>query len=131
MVISKAYKTEIKPNNKQRTLLERSAGAIGDASLFEIKRQHTYKTAWFGGEVIEVDRFFPSSKLCRMCGSLKENQTLSDRVFQCTCGHVEDRDLNASINLENFGLSTLSSRGIKACGESVRLQDACGQGAVS
>jgi hypothetical protein len=58
--------------------------------------------------------------------------TLGDRIYVCSeCGNMMDRDYNASVNLENYGLSTLSLRGIKACGESVRLRDACGQGAVS
>lgn len=112
------------------------AGAIGDASFAEIKRQLTYKTAWYGGSVVEVDRFFPSSKMCSKCGSLKENLTLRDRIYICDCGNVIDRDLNASINLEKYGLiklqSTDSLSGIQACGESVRLVGACiDQGAVS
>jgi len=107
------------------------AGAIGDASFAEIKRQLTYKTAWYGGEIIEVDRFYPSSKLCRICGNIKEDLRLEDRVYICECGHVEDRDLNASINIENFGVSTLSSRGIQACGESVRLLETSNLRAVS
>ena len=112
------------------------AGAIADASFAEIKRQLTYKTSWYGGSIIEVDRFFPSSKLCSMCGVLKEDLTLDDRIYICDCGNVIDRDLNASINLEKYGLiklnNTDSLSGIKACGENVRLQDACiGQEAVS
>lgn len=105
------------------------AGAIGDASFNAIKRQITYKTAWYGGSVIEVDRFFPSSKTCSVCGSLKEDLTLEDRVYACDCGNIMDRDLNASINLEKYGLiklqSTGSSPGIKACGESVRPVQVC------
>jgi putative transposase len=107
------------------------AGAIADASFSEIKRQLSYKTAWYGGEILDVDRFYPSSKLCRKCGVIKENLSLEDRIFICECGHIEDRDLNASINQEEFGLSTLSSRGIKACGESVRLQEVRDSEAVS
>lgn len=99
------------------------ASAITDASFSEIKRQLKYKTAWYGGEIIEVDRFFASSKLCRKCGILKENLTLKDRIFVCECGHVEDRDLNAAINLGINGLSTLGLRGIQACGESVNPLD--------
>jgi putative transposase len=107
------------------------AGALADASFSEIKRQIGYKTVWYGGEILDVDRFYPSSKLCRMCGVIKEDLSLEDRIFICECGHVEDRDLNASINQENVGLSTLSSRGIKACGESVRLQEVRDSEAVS
>ncbi len=107
------------------------AGALADASFSEIKRQLLYKATWYGGEVLDIDRFFPSSKLCRKCGVVKEDLSLEDRIFICECGHVEDRDLNASINQEEFGLSTLSSRGIKACGESVRLLENANPKAVS
>lgn len=100
------------------------AGAVADASFYEIKRQIQYKTAWYGGSIIEVDRYFPSSKLCSACGTIKEDLTLKDRIYTCDCGLILDRDLNASINLEHCGLDklkhTVSSTGIKACGESVR-----------
>ena len=55
----------------------------------------------FGIEVRIIDRFFPSSKLCRNCGTIKTDLKLSDRVYKCDCGHVEDRDLNAAINIKN------------------------------
>jgi putative transposase len=100
------------------------AGAIGDASFNEIKRQLTYKTSWYGGSIIEVDRFFPSSKMCSKCGQIKEELTLWDRIYVCDCGNNIDRDLNASVNLEKYGLiklnNTDSLSGIQACGESVR-----------
>ena len=99
------------------------AGAISDASFNEIKRQLQYKTSWYGGEVIEVDRFFPSSKTCSNCGTIKEDLTLADRTYTCDCGLVIDRDLNAAINLEKYGLSTLGSRGIKACGENIKFSN--------
>jgi putative transposase len=105
------------------------AGAIGDASFNEIKRQLSYKTGWYGGSVVEVDRFFPSSKMCSKCGSLKEDLTLGDRIYICDCGNIIDRDLNASINLERYGLIRLKDTGgfsgIKACGESVRPVQVC------
>jgi putative transposase len=107
------------------------AGALADASFNEIKRQSLYKTAWYGGEIIDVDRFYPSSKLCRVCGNIKEDLKLEDRIYICECGHIEDRDLNASINIEDFGIDTLSSRGIQACGESVRLLETSDLRAVS
>lgn len=111
------------------------AGAIGDASFYEIKRQLIYKTAWYGGSIIEVDRFFPSSKVCSVCGSLNENLTLENRIYRCDCGNVIDRDLNASINLEKYGLiklnNTDSLSGIQACGESVRLQEVYDSEAIS
>jgi transposase len=70
-----------------------------------------------------------------ICGCLKEDLTLDARIYICDCGNILDRDLNASINLEKYGLIKLkdtdSLSEIKACGESVRLQDAFGQEAVS
>jgi putative transposase len=107
------------------------AKAIQDGSFGEIRRQLEYKAVWYGSELIYLDRFFPSSKRCRKCGKIKRDLTLADRVYLCECGHEEDRDLNSAINAESYGLSTLSLRGIKACGESVRLRSACDFGAVS
>lgn len=52
-------------------------------------------------EVRLVDRFYPSSKLCNKCGKIKKDLKLSDRVYKCECGYVEDRDLNASFNLRD------------------------------
>jgi len=78
------------------------AAALADASFGEIKRQLEYKSAWYGGELFYVDRFFPSSKLCSSCGTIKEDLTLNDRVYSCDCGLTIDRDLNASINLKNY-----------------------------
>jgi len=108
------------------------AKAISDCEWGEIKEQFGYKSIWYGSEILGVPRFFPSSKMCRMCGQIKENLTLKDRIFVCDgCGHTEDRDDQASINMENYGLSTLGSRGIKACGESVRLLEKSDLGAIS
>jgi len=54
-----------------------------------------------GIELRQVDRFYPSSKLCHNCGCLKTDLKLSDRVFKCDCGYIEDRDFNASLNLRD------------------------------
>lgn len=97
------------------------AGAIIDASFSEIKRQMLYKSMWYGGEIIQANRFYPSSKICSICGKKKDNLKLSDRIYICDCGNIIDRDKNAAINLENYGISTLGLSGIKAYGESVRL----------
>jgi putative transposase len=118
-------------NVKGMTKNHHLAKAVSDGSFGEIYRQFKYKALWYGSEIIDADRFYPSSKLCRKCGQIKDDLTLEDRVYTCECGHTEDRDLNASINLEEYGLNTLSSRGIKACGESVRLLDAIDLEAVS
>jgi len=78
----------------------RLAKSIADVSFGEFKRQLEYKAEYNGREIYQVDRFYPSSKLCSNCGSLKEDLTLSDRVYCCDkCGTRLDRDYNASLNL--------------------------------
>ena len=69
----------------------------------EFRRQLAYKVQGSCCEVIVADRWFASSRLCRICGSLHAALTLKERVFQCGgCGHAEDRDLNAARNLERY-----------------------------
>ena len=81
------------------------AKAISQQKFYESKRQMEYKCEKYGIEFIQVGRFFPSSKLCSNCGQIKKNLKLSDRVYHCDCGLHIDRDLNASINLANYGKS--------------------------
>jgi len=77
------------------------AAAIADMSFFEFRRQLIYKCQLYGAKLAIVERWFPSSKLCSNCGSKKETLLLSERVFECnSCGHRQDRDLNAAINLQ-------------------------------
>jgi putative transposase len=76
------------------------AKSISDASFGEFYATLSYKAAWYGKEVVKVDRWFASSKTCSCCGWKNENLTLSDRVFEClACGLKKDRDLNASENI--------------------------------
>jgi putative transposase len=73
---------------------------IADASFGEIRRQLTYKTQWNGGRLVVADRWYPSSKTCSGCGTVKAKLALSEREYHCdTCGLVLDRDLNAARNL--------------------------------
>jgi transposase, IS605 orfB family len=84
------------------------AKAIQEQSFYSFKEILSYKTKWNNIQIIEVPRFYPSSKTCSVCGTIKSDLKLSDRVFVCSeCGNKIDRDLNASINLKNYGLSTL------------------------
>ena len=84
--------------------------AISDMGFYEFRRQLTYKAAMRGGEVVVADRFFPSSKLCSVCGSKLEELSLSVRKWTCpSCGTCHDRDVNAALNLQNLGKSTASS----------------------
>ena len=73
-------------------------------SLYRFKSILKYKAEWYGRVIIEIDRFFPSSKLCNNCGNKKEDLKLSDRVYKCSCGYENDRDLNASLNILKEGL---------------------------
>jgi putative transposase len=79
------------------------ARAIGDASWAEFARQVQYKTDWRGGELVMADRWYPSSQNCSCCHVRNDCLTLADRVFTCGCGHSMDRDLNAAVNLAQWG----------------------------
>ena len=96
------------------------AQAIADVSMYEFRRQITYKGAWYGCDVLLADRFYPSTKRCSRSGHIKAEMDLGTRVYACDhCGLVMDRDLNAAINLEQL-ITTGSSPERYACGESVR-----------
>lgn len=93
------------------------ARAISDASWSEFRSMLEYKAAWYGREVIAVDRFFPSSKLCSVCGTLQKKMPLSVRTWTCdSCGTTHDRDVNAANNLLAAGLA------VSVCGAGVRPQ---------
>lgn len=84
------------------------AKAIQEQSLYSFKTMLSYKAKSKNIQIVEVPRFYSSSKTCSCCGSIKSDLKLSDRVFVCPdCGNKMDRDLNASINLKNYGLSAL------------------------
>lgn len=76
--------------------------AVQQQSLFEFTRQLQYKCSWNGIELRQVSRWYPSSKVCHECGNIKKDLKLSDRVYICKeCGHVADRDYQASLNLRD------------------------------
>ncbi|PYD99116.1 RNA-guided endonuclease InsQ/TnpB family protein [Bacillus cereus] len=72
---------------------------IAKQSFFVFKTWLLTKCEEYGIELRQVDRFYPSSKLCSCCSQKKADLKLSDRVYTCECGNVMDRDLNAAINL--------------------------------
>jgi len=80
----------------------RLARAISDAGWSEFARMLTYKQAWRGGQLVEADRWYPSTRLCPQCGAVNGEMTLADRVFTCGCGHTADRDTNAAVNLARW-----------------------------
>jgi putative transposase len=81
----------------------RLARAISDAGWAEFARLLKYKQAWRGGELVEADRWYPSTRLCPVCAAVNGDMTLADRVFTCDCGHCADRDTNAAANLARWG----------------------------
>jgi len=81
------------------------AGSIQELSLYRFKEILKYKALWYGREVIEVDKWFPSSKLCSGCGYKNQGLSLKDRSWICPeCGLVHDRDLNAALNIKKEGI---------------------------
>ncbi len=93
------------------------ARAISDAAWSEFRGMLEYKAAWYGRDVIAVDRFFPSSKLCSTCGAVRSGMPLHIRTWTCAgCGASHDRDVNAARNLLAVGLT------VSVCGAGVRPQ---------
>ena len=77
--------------------------AVQEQCLSEWIRQMQYKCAWNGIEFVQADRFYPSSKTCSNCGSIKHDLKLSDRIFVCNeCGFTIDRDYQAALNLMRY-----------------------------
>ena len=82
------------------------ANAIADGAFYEFRRQLEYKTKWYGSKLTVINRFYPSSKTCSTCGNVKQDLKLSDRTYNCKCcGHSQDRDLNAAINIKKQSAS--------------------------
>ena len=75
--------------------------AVASQKFCEFRIKLKMKCEENGIELRVVDRFYPSSKLCHCCGFVKKDLKLSDRIYKCICGYVEDRDLNASLNLRD------------------------------
>ena len=75
--------------------------AVASQKFYEFRTKLKTKCDENGIELRVVDRWYPSSKLCHCCGSIKKDLKLSDRIYRCECGYVEDRDLNASLNLRD------------------------------
>ena len=95
----------------------RLAKSLQDAAMGEIRRQLKYKAKWYQRDLIEIDRFFPSSQLCHKCGWKNTELKLSDRIFKCNkCDHIEDRDLNASRNIEAEGMR-IAQETLPCCGD--------------
>jgi putative transposase len=96
------------------------AKSIADCSWSEFVRQLKYKAEWYGRKLVQVGRFFPSSKMCHECGFINQSLTLEDREWTCPrCSAKLDRDLNAAQNILRQGLNLLNltagTAGLVAC----------------
>ncbi|MFI1701903.1 RNA-guided endonuclease InsQ/TnpB family protein [Streptomyces bobili] len=92
------------------------ARAISDAAWSQLRSMLEYKAQWYNREVIAVDRWFPSSRLCSACGSLQRKMPLHVRTWTCDCGTTHDRDVNAAKDILAVGLTA------SVCGAGVRPQ---------
>ncbi len=90
------------------------ARAISDAGWRELRTMVEYKCQWYGRDLVVVDRWFPSSKVCSACGAVRDGMPLNVREWSCPCGATHDRDVNAARNIRAAGLAVL------ACGDGVR-----------
>ena len=75
--------------------------AVASQKFYEFKTKLLAKCKENGIELRVVDRWYPSSKTCHCCKNIKKDLKLSDRVFRCDCGYIEDRDFNAALNLRD------------------------------
>lgn len=105
------------------------AQAISDVGWGEFRRQLEYKCHWYGKNLIVINRFVPSSKLCPECGQINNNLTLADREWVCNCGAKHDRDLLAANNIKNFGIEQYRRNygNSNACGENLAQADSMKQ----
>lgn len=78
--------------------------AVQQQCFYEFRRQIEYKAVWNNIKIVIADRFYPSSKTCYCCGTIKKDLKLSDRIYKCECcGNVIDRDYQAALNLKQYG----------------------------
>ena len=75
--------------------------AVASQKFYEFKTKLQAKCKENGIELRIVDRWYPSSKTCHCCKNIKKDLKLSDRLFRCDCGYIEDRDFNAALNLRD------------------------------
>ncbi len=96
----------------------RLARHIADVGWGIVLAQLSYKTSWSDGSLLSAaERFYPSSKTCSACGAAKAKLRLADRIFTCdatACGHVQDRDLNAAVNLARMADRHAQAEGIES-----------------
>ena len=85
--------------------------SVYDAGWGMLRFMLVYKARWLGKRLAVIGRFYPSSRLCRACGTVNADLTLNDRVWTCACGAAHDRDVNAAENIRYEGLRLLLAEG--------------------
>ena len=75
--------------------------AVASQKFYAFRTKLQAKCKERGIELRVVDRWYPSSKTCHCCGAIRKDLKLSDRIFRCDCGYIEDRDFNAALNLRD------------------------------
>ena len=121
-MLAKHYDLIVVEDLNVRGMLRNHALAkhISDAAWGEFVRQLDYKTAWYGSALVKVDPFYPSSKTCSACGTVKAKLPLALREYTCeVCDLAMDRDLNAAINLAKWAGARDSSESTSAGTDSV------------
>ena len=82
---------------------------VGDVSWSEFRRMLTYKSQWYGKELSVIDRYYPSSQICHVCGHRDSKKSEDIRSWTCpNCNSELDRDINAAINILNEGLRIIN-----------------------
>lgn len=100
----------------------RTARAVADASFGEFRRQLLYKAEIYGTTIVSTGRWFPSSKLCSLCGDLQKRVVWAVRVWTCSaCGAKHDRDENAARNLYLAASSAVKACGAEGAGRLIRV----------
>ncbi len=93
----------------------RLARHLSDVGLGMMLAQLRYKAAWAGSTLVAADRYYPSSKMCSGCGAVKAKLSLAERVFTCeSCGHTQDRDENAAVNLAVMAQQHAQAEGLQS-----------------
>lgn len=107
--ITNAYDAVVIENLNMRGMAQglKLAKSTNDNGFGMLKTFLEYKLKDRGKHLVVIDKWFPSSKLCHICGSVNDTLTLVDRVWTCSCGSVLDRDINAAINIKNEGCRML------------------------
>lgn len=111
--LADAYDAIITENLDMRAISQclRFGKSVMDNAWGKFIHMLSYKLEERGKRLIKIDKWFPSSKLCSACGIRKEKLSLSERIYSCEhCGSIQDKDLNAALNIRNMGVEILLNR---------------------